>query len=568
MNFKSKKIVPVILAVLTLFITACQSSDTTQPQQSSNTPEKTEASSAKESETNRPEASPKTSTSPRVLNVGITNAASNFAAYTSFESVQWGLSSLMFDTLYKVDMDANYEKFLAESVTTDDSQTFIIKLKEALWTDNTPITSDDAIYTIYLYANPVVNSTQSQYFSVIEGLNSTGRLDEGKTDIPGIKKIDDLTFSVTTQFPVSTNYFLGNIGCNLRPLPKHIFEKFDLENLASNNFNISPDVTSGAYKLKKYEVDQYIQFVPNELYYQGAPQLDELNFKILTASNIAVQIQSGEIDFNINGIGNINIDDYDSLKDLPNAVLHVKEAVQCQLLEINTDIFEDAKVRQAISLAINRDLIVQQVLKGMGAPIYNPFSPSAKFNNDAVKPEYDKEKAKALLEETNFDFNKEYIFIVPTGNQKREQAGEVITQNLTEIGIKVVIEKYDFATSTQKAKNGDYAFFIRSTGPSEDNPISGFKGLYGTGGGNNISNISDSVLDELFEKALHEQDDSKQADIISNIQLRLQEIGSPSVGIYAESQLQAVNKRAVNIRIANSSPIIIANAFEWTVKEE
>ncbi len=204
----------------------------------------------------------------------------------------------------------------------------------------------------------------------------------------------------------------------------------------------------------------------------------------------------------------------------------------------------------------------------MGAPIYNPFSPSAKFNNDAVKPEYDKKKAKALLEEANFDFNKEYIFIVPTGNQKREQAGEVITQNLTEIGIKVVIEKYDFATSTQKAKNGDYAFFIRSTGPSEDNPISGFKGLYGTGGGNNISNTSDSVLDELFEKALHEQGDSKQADIISNIQLRLQEIGSPSVGIYAESQLQAVNKRAVNIRIANSSPIIIANAFEWTVKEE
>ncbi len=184
MNFKSKKIVPVILAVLTLFITACQSSDTTQPQQSSNTPAKTEASSAKESETNRPEASPKTSASPRVLNVGITNVASNFAAYTSFESVQWGLSSLMFDTLYKVDMDANYEKFLAESVTTDDNQTFIIKLKEALWTDNTPITSDDAIYTIYLYANPVVNSTQSQYFSVIEGLNSTGRLDEGKTDIP------------------------------------------------------------------------------------------------------------------------------------------------------------------------------------------------------------------------------------------------------------------------------------------------------------------------------------------------------------------------------------------------
>jgi peptide/nickel transport system substrate-binding protein len=505
----------------------------------------------------------------KIIGVALTNAPRSMSGYTVVEGAQWAIMTLFFDSLYKVNDFVSYDKYLAEDVITNDNQTFTVKLRrDAYWTDGKPITADDAVYTIYLYANPVVNSTFSQYFNFVQGLNTVGRLDEGQTEISGLKKIDDYTFEITTKFPVSMNFFLANIGTELRPLPKHVFEKFDLDNLAANDFNNNPTVTSGAYIFEEHAVDQFVRFKTNPNYYKGAPKVDGVVVKILTAPNILVQLQSGEVDFNINGVGNISIDDYDTLKNLTNVDLKIKEAAQVQQLEISTESFPDPRVRKAISLAINRDLIVNQLLRGMGAPIYNVFPPSAIFNNKDIIPKYDPQEAKALLEEAGFDGAREFIFAIPTGNQKREQAGEIIAQNLNDIGIKVKIEKADYATSNQKMKEGAADMFIRSNAPYEHNPINGLTTLYGTGGTANLSRLSDKTVDDLCTSALAETDNEKQIALVNQIQARLYEIGNPAVGVYAESQLQGINKRMrnVNWRLFNTVSNF-GNAYEWEIVE-
>jgi peptide/nickel transport system substrate-binding protein len=511
----------------------------------------------------------RTEAAPKIINIALTNAPRSMSGYTNVEGAQWAIMTLFFDSLYRLNDFVEYEKYLAEDVTTQDNQTFTIKLrKDAYWTDGKPIRADDAIYAVHLYANPAVNSSFSQNFSVVEGLNTVGRLEKEGSEIPGIKKIDDHTFQIVTKFPVSMNFFLANIGTTLRPLPKHVFETFDLDNLAANNFNNSPTVTSGAFIFEEHAVDQFVRFKANPRYYKGAPKVDGIVIKILTASNIAVQLQNGEVDFNINGIGNISIDDYDTLKDLPNIDLKIKDAVQVQQLEISTESFPDTRVRKAISLAVNRDLIVNQLLRGMGAGIYNVFPPSAKSNNKNIVPVYDPEQAKKLLAEAGFDSKKEFIFAVPTGNQKREQAGEIIAQNLRDVGINVKLEKADYATSNQKMKEGKADLFIRSNAPTDDNPIFGLVNLYGTGASGNLSRLSDKTVDDLCAAALAETDNGKQADLINQIQARLYEIGNPAVGIYAESQLQGINKRVRNIpwRLFNTVSNF-SNSYEWEIVE-
>lgn len=479
----------------------------------------------------------------KAINVGLMNAPSGFNPLESTDVSQNTCSAILFNPLVELDIDMKYKLMLADSIETEDNQTFTVKLNEkAKWTDGEPITADDVVFTVGLISNPKVPSTIASKFALLEGLDDNGKNTSGSDSIAGVKKVDDHTIEFKTKKAIDIILFKDNIGTRLKTVPKHIFEDAELESLYQNPHILNPDVTSGAFKLVKYAKDQYVQFEANKDYFKGTPKIDQLNFKIMQGSNITVQLESGEIDMNEPNIGLIPFEDYEKVKNMPNVNTKTEGVPGAiQTLMINNEKITDVKVREALSYALNRKMIAESLLKGDGAGLELPYLNNSQYlNKDIQMKSYDPEKAEELLKEASWDPDRTLNFDVPTGNKVREKVADIIVDNLTDVGIKVRVQKYDFVTSLAKARNGEFDIYIVGIPVYPTNPD--ISTILQSGGNLNISRYSNPEMDELLQAGINEVDTEKRQEIYNKVQeLFMKDLPCPS--IYVQNALKAVNKR-------------------------
>src|SRR5206468_12387250 len=151
----------------------------------------------------------------------------------------------------------------------------------------------------------------------LKGVDDRGKLPEGVKDIEGVKKIDDHTIAFTAKYPIEPDVFKDKIRFVLT-MPKHVLQDVAPEQISQNAFMQKPNVSFGAFKFVSYQKDQYVELDANKDYFKGAPKIDKLFFKIMPAANIVAQLQSGEIQMNYPGNGNIPADDYEKVKNMSN----------------------------------------------------------------------------------------------------------------------------------------------------------------------------------------------------------------------------------------------------------
>src|SRR5206468_3072575 len=210
-------------------------------------------------------------------------------------------------------------------------------------------------------------------------------------------------------------------------MPKHVLQDVAPEQLQQNSFVQKPNISFGAFKFVSYQKDQYVELEANKDYIKGAPKIDKLYFKIMPAANIVAQLQSGEIQMNIPGIGNIAVQDYEKVKNMSNVRTISGKPVDYQYLSFNTKTLPDARVRQAIAHAINRKLLVDNLLKGEGEIADTSFTSVSPYLNKNPKPyEYNPKQAQQLLQEAGWDVNKTLTLVVHTGNKTHEQRADII----------------------------------------------------------------------------------------------------------------------------------------------
>lgn len=189
---------------------------------------------------------------------------------------------MLYPTLLDQPESLTFQGNLADSFDTTDNQTFTIKLQSgAEWSDGQPITAEDVAYSLNLIANPDVETSFGVNISSLQGVKDTGELDDGTSEISGVKVIDDTTLTLTTKTAVDPNYLKEMIGFNIYIVPKHIVEKEDLKNLSSSTFATAPTVSGSIYKFVKYEKDSYVQLEANSSYYKGEAKLKNVYLKLL-----------------------------------------------------------------------------------------------------------------------------------------------------------------------------------------------------------------------------------------------------------------------------------------------
>ncbi|MFR3251886.1 MAG: ABC transporter substrate-binding protein [Eisenbergiella sp.] len=198
----------------------------------------------------------------KIINVGVTNTLESLnPLLLNGGEINKYATGLMFLPLMELDADLNFEAQLADSITTEDNKNFIVHIDDAaVWSDGTPITADDVVYTALRLASPVINNTAMMFY-VFEGVNDAGFVEAGAESIEGIQKVDDKTVRFTTKNEMPLTTFISTYARYILTLPKHVIEGYSEEELSTADWFNHPDVVSGPFVVTDYDVDHYISAI-------------------------------------------------------------------------------------------------------------------------------------------------------------------------------------------------------------------------------------------------------------------------------------------------------------------
>ena len=500
----------------------------------------------------------------KVITMAQTGDWDTFMPMNTTNSGADNVIELMFDRLMVINTDGTFEPRLADSWETNEAQDKITyHLNEnAKWQDGEPVTAEDVVYSAQVASSSEYNYLRRIRMKYFAGTDETGC--ETSTDSIEVAALDDHTVEFTLKAPMDPAIIYALVNRDFFIMPKHLLDSISDADLVNDAFWQKP-IGSGPCIFDSMESGVSIEFKANKDYYLGAPDFDRLVFKKVQSSNLLSGLMSGDIDV-LSGNSQIPLADWEAAKNTPGIVTKSVPTFAYQYMAMNTArdyLTED--VRHAISLAINRQVIVDQLLQGEARIAIGPLAEDHPYFDEKLLPiEYDPEKAKSMLEAAGWDSNRELQVLVSTGNEVREKSAILIQQDLQKIGIKTKIQTLDFPTLLTNARNGDYDLcFIGSAGsvdPSESVPnvTAGYM--------NNFAQLSDPTLGQIGESGAKEITFEARKKIYDQYQEELFK-QMPMAFLYHTNDLFAYNEKLENVREGAIDYNINKNVWEWKVNK-
>ena len=479
----------------------------------------------------------------KIINIGVTDSLGGINPFAIDQTeINKYAMDLTFLPLMELDKDLNFQGMLADSITTEDNIHFIVHIDDAAtWSDGTPVTAADVEYSVLRYASPVVGNTTLLLYAFVGTDDETGFVEEGATLIEGVTSLDDKTVQFTAKSPMALTTFQNSYARYLHILPKHVIENFSEEELTSNDWFNHPDVISGPYFLTDYDLDHYVSYTANQNYWKGAPKIDKLNIRVVDGSQIYSGLQSGEIDITHHTMTAIPQEDYESIEKLDNVKVVYGAPITNQSAFIQTANLPDARVRQALLYAIDRQQLVDQLLKGHGEVVDGFLSSAGPFYDPALQPiAYDPDKARELLEQAGWDSSRTLRFYVNSGDSTFINGVQVIAAQWAQVGINVEITTVDLATLMTVAGTTDYDIMAVQYTYAPVDPYPDVTWLLG-GEGSWTGYYDDEVMDAL-DKTQQTSDTEQIKGYYSLVDRKMQE-DVPMFSVYIISAQGAVNNR-------------------------
>ena len=478
--------------------------------------------------------------------------------------INYYATSMMFLPLASFNDKYEPDYLLAESITTDDNQTFKVKLKDnAAWSDGEPVTSDDVIYTILKFTCPAVANPNFD-FTPFKGFNDDGTSPEGATEIEGLHKTDDKNLEFICKDHMSLNTFLNNVATWVCILPKHAIENIPDDQLLTDSWFSHPDVVDGPYFLDDYDPAHYVSYHANENYFEGAPKIPKINFRIMQGSEILAGLKSGEIDM-VHPSCSIPVEDRDAVEKLEGFTTKYTDNIINEMTLFNTskEYLSDPRVRQAIIYAIDRDTIVKQLLNGKGE-VTDGFicSGSPFYNEGKTKLSYDPDKAKQLLEEAGWDGSQTLQYYVSSSDSIVVKAAQLIQQYLQNVGVKIEINTVDFATLMTIGGTDEEDFFSVQYTITPNDYWADIKNLIDVQDFSWSGGYYNEKVDEDLAKTQETTDETELKSLYNEIEEQVIE-DAPMFPMYFQSNLGVVSDR-----LKNATPSFYGafdNIQEWSV---
>ena len=496
----------------------------------------------------------------KTVTMAMTSAWDTFIPFNTTNANSDAVIELVFDKLIVVKADGSFGQRLAKEWTIDDEThtKITFKLNEnAKWHDGEPVTADDVVFTAEVMANPDINVVRRSKIAPFAG-TVDGKRDESQEF--GVKKIDDHTVEFTLIEPTPLDYMLDIMFRDFYVIPKHLLEDVPAEEMLTCDFWKAP-IGSGPCIYESEIPGERVEFKANKDYYLQAPDFDRLVVKVVASSNLLSGLMNGEIDLVAGGGTVLSNNDWEMAAQQENLVAESVPSLSYTYMSINTKRFPQ-EVRQAINMSINRDALVQNLMKGEGVPAPGPLAPTHRYFNEELLPiPYDPEGAKQMVIDSGFDTSKTYQLNISSNSELVQKAAPMLQQDMEKIGLNIEIVSTDFATLLSNARKGEYDFAIISSGGSPD-PGESVMNVT-PGHVNNFSQNEDPSLGEIGEQGLRVFTFEERKPYYDEYQMMLRE-QAPFIFLYLKNDLVAYNKRISNIHYEDFS-LLSRSVWEWKV---
>ena len=466
----------------------------------------------------------------------------------------------LFDNLLRTDKDGKVVPSLAQKYeVSDDGLTWTFHLRDGLkWSDGSDFTANDFVYSWQRMVDPDVAAPYAEtVLGMVEGYDEAiGKPDENgnQTTTPDITKLrveapDDKTFVVHMSHP--TPYFdkLAAFAA-LSPVKKDVVEA------KPDGWTLDPKtyISTGPFKLAEWKSGSYLMLEKNENYWnKEAVKLDGIKCLLMQDQNAAFSAyESGDALM----IKDIPTQEITTLQKRPDYRLDPQIGTYFIDLNNTLDEFKDAKVRQALSLALDRKYISETITAGTYTPAKG-FVPAGVVDWDASAWEDhitdpsvyinvddyqgNLAKAKELLKEAGHENGAGLPTIVYSTNDQsyHKKIAEYLQQVWGELGVKVEVNIVEWKSFTPQRRSGNYQA-ARDGWVMDYNDPSNILQLTSTGNGNNSSKYSNPEYDALLEKAANEADPQTRFGYFHQAEeMLMRDMGVTPLLYYNEMYLQS-----------------------------
>ncbi|HFQ8224801.1 TPA: oligopeptide ABC transporter substrate-binding protein OppA [Citrobacter freundii] len=435
------------------------------------------------------------------------------------------ISRDLFEGLIISDVDGKPSPGVAEKWENKDFKVWTFHLrKDAKWSDGSPVTAHDFVYSWQRLANPNTASPYASYlqYGHIVNIDDIVAGKKPQTDL-GVKAIDDNTFEVTLSEPVPYFYKLL-VHSSVSPVPKAAVEKYGEKWTQPANI-----ITNGAYKLKDWVVNEHIVLERNPNYWDNAKTVINQVTYLPIASEVTDvnRYRSGEIDMTYN---NMPIELFQKLKkEIPNEV-HVDPYLCTYYYEINNQKapFTDVRVRTALKLALDRDIIVNKVKNQGDLPAYS-FTPPYTDGAKLTQPEWfgwtqekRNEEAKKLLAEAGYTAEKPLTFnlLYNTSDLHKKLAIAAASIWKKNLGVNVKLENQEWKTFLDTRHQGNYDV-SRAAWCADYNEPTSFLNMVLSDSSNNTTHYKSPAFDKILADALKATNEEQRTELYGKAEQQL-----------------------------------------------
>lgn len=412
----------------------------------------------------------------------------------------------MYDTLVALDKELEVQPALAESFEQIEDTVWEAKIREDVtFHDGSKLDAEVVKANLDRVLDPDIGSPVAFLFDMIES----------------VEVEDDYTVHITTKYPFSAlPLHLAHPGGHMISLESIEADYEAIENgeeaFASVNEN---PVGTGYFKYEERKHGEYINLVKNDDYWGEEAKVDSVTFKVVPEDMTRIaELETEEADL----IYPVNANDIERIDSNDGTHVQQTDSASMSYIGMNTERepFDNTKVRQAISMAIDKKVVNDGVTDGVALEAAGPLAPTVFGYSDDLKPlEFNPDEAKELLSEAGYEDG--FSATVLAYDRITADLAEIVQEQLKEIGVDLNIEMMETGAYLEATANGDVDMYVGSWGTVTLDADYGLYPMFhseNVGAPGNRSFFENDDVDELLEEARKTTDDDERLELYEEAQ--------------------------------------------------
>ncbi len=419
----------------------------------------------------------------------------------------------LFEGLVIQDREGNIIPGVAESWKTDDNQTFTFKLRQnATWSNGDPVTADDFVYALRRAVDPSFASPNVWYLRMT-GIKNIADIAEGKKPVEDLGVTAPDKYTLRFELDNKVPHFVAMTGhTSMMPVHKETVENSDKPWSDPKQF-----VSNGAFVLDEWVVNERIELVKNSSYWDAADtHLTNVTYIPFENQNASItRYEVGEVDIT----SDVPTHMAQKLKRDHQDAYTVVPLLCTYYYAFNTTRppFDDARVRQAVSYSIMRDVITKGVTQVGNLPAYT-FAHQYTAGFEATQPDYSQwsqqqrdEKARQLLQEAGYGKDKplEFKLLYNTSESNKTIAVAIASMLSKNLSANVELENQEWKSYLVSRKQGNFDV-MRASWCGDYNEASTFLSLLRSDSSGNFARYNNKEYDQAMDNALATTDEKER----------------------------------------------------------